>query len=457
MAHDYQLPIPAGGRRHLATAWLKLGVLALLASGAFSILLVLSRTPSLYELIPWVDFFHTALVVHVDLSVVIWFLAFAGVLWSVNGRPGQHVWDWLAFWLTALGTLVIALAPFFGAANPLMNNYIPVLQDPLFFAGGGLITAGFSILVLRSLATRMPLNHAWNATDTLRVGLLYSKIAALFALLAFVASYLLTPKELQGTSYYEFVFWGGGHILQFTHSLLLIVSWLWLAHASGHRVPMRGHVGILWFSLAFSPVLIAPLIYLLGDTVVSASHHESFTELMRLGGLTLLPLGLVAVAAALSRSQPNPQQRPLRAALLASLLLFTVGGILGFLIQGVNVVIPAHYHGSIVGVTLAFMGMAYLLLPKLGFQAPSGRMASWQPWVYGIGQLMHITGLAISGGYGNIQRKTAGAAQGLDNLPEIAGMGLMGLGGLIAIIGGLMFVVVMLRSLWFSSDTTADA
>ena len=118
------------------------------------------------------------------------------------------------------------------------------------------------------------------------------------------------------------------------------------------------------------------------------------------------------------------------------------------MIQGVNVVIPAHYHGSIVGVTLAFMGMAYLLLPKLGFSAPEGRMAAWQPWIYGGGQLMHILGLAISGGYGNIQRKTAGAAQGLENLPEIAGMGLMGLGGLVSIIGGLLFLIVMIRALW---------
>jgi hypothetical protein len=213
---------------------------------------------------------------------------------------------------------------------------------------------------------------------------------------------------------------------------------------------MRGQVGILWFSLAFSPVLIAPLIYLLGDSVVSGAHREAFTQLMRLGGLTLLPVGLVVVMSVFTGGRPSPEQRPLRAALLSSLTLFTVGGILGFMIRGVNVVIPAHYHGSIVGVTLAFMGMAYLLLPRLGYATPRGRLPVWQPWVYGAGQLLHILGLAISGGYGNIQRKTAGGAQGLDNLPDIVGMGMMGLGGLVAIIGGLLFVIVMLRALWFS-------
>ena len=115
-------------------------------------------------------------------------------------------------------------------------------------------------------------------------------------------------------------------------------------------------------------------------------------------------------------------------------------------ISGSNVKIPAHYHGCIVGVTLALMGLVYLLLPQLGYRAPVGRLANWQPTLYGIGQLMHIVGLVWSGGYG-VQRKVAGAEQVLRSTSEIAGMGLMGLGGLIAIIGGLLFVVVVWKSL----------
>jgi hypothetical protein len=41
----------------------------------------------------------------------------------------------------------------------------------------------------------------------------------------------------------------------------------------------------------------------------------------------------------------------------------------------------------------------------------------------------------------------AGAEQVLRTPSEIAGMGLMGIGGLIAIVGGLLFVVVVLRSM----------
>ena len=88
------------------------------------------------------------------------------------------------------------------------------------------------------------------------------------------------------------------------------------------------------------------------------------------------------------------------------------------------------------------MGVAYELLPRLGFRAPSGRLANWQPCIYGIGQLLHIAGLVWSGGYG-LQRKIAGADQVLSGLEQVAAMGLMGLGGLIAVIGGILFLVVV--------------
>jgi cytochrome c oxidase subunit 1 len=45
-----------------------------------------------------------------------------------------------------------------------------------------------------------------------------------------------------------------------------------------------------------------------------------------------------------------------------------------------------------------------------------------------------------------IQRKTAGAAQGLESLSAKLAMGVMGIGGLLAVIGGILFVWIMLRA-----------
>ena len=63
-------------------------------------------------------------------------------------------------------------------------------------------------------------------------------LAALVALLAFVASFLLTPSNLTSQTYFEFTFWGGGHVLQFTHSLLLLVAWLWSGPITGLGIPL---------------------------------------------------------------------------------------------------------------------------------------------------------------------------------------------------------------------------
>jgi hypothetical protein len=278
------------------------------------------------------------------------------------------------------------------------------------------------------------------------LGIYLSIVVAAIAVMAMLFTGVNIPETYTGQAFYELLFWGSGHTLQFTHSLLLMVAWLWLAEATGITLPIAPRMAKDLLVLMALPVVVVPLIYA-QHAVVSAEFRAAFTHLMQYGGLTALPLGLVVVWAVLRSTRVTVAAlRPLRSALLASLLLFAAGGVIGFLIHGANVVIPAHYHGSIVGVTLAFMGLTYYLLPRLGFQAVTSKWAGWQPFIYGGGQLTHILGLAWSGGYG-VQRKTAGAAQGLENLPQILGMGMMGLGGLIAIIGGGIFVVVVLRAM----------
>lgn len=426
----------------LARLWLTLGVLALVASGFYSILLVLSRTPAIQDVIPLLDFFHIALVVHVDLSVLIWFLAFEGVLWALLDNGRFMAMAKLSFWLSAAGTVVITLSPFLGADQPLMNNYVPVLLHPVYFAGLFMFAAGFLLLVLRALFFTSKQKTASAFSFALKA----AAFAALLAMIALLVSYSGLSGNLKDVTDFEVLFWGGGHILQFTHSIMLLVVWLWLASATGSNIYINANTLRILFAVAIAPVLLSVVIYMMYD-VSSLEHRDAFTQLMRYGGLTVLPLMLIVIVSVLSARSRDAALRPARNALLASIILFSTGGILGFMIEGVNVVIPAHYHGSIVGVTLAFMGLTYYLLPRLGFRSAVSRAARMQPWIYGGGQMMHILGLAWSGGYG-VQRKTAGTAQGLENLPEIAGMAMMGLGGLIAIIGGLIFVVVTIRAMW---------
>ena len=108
-AHDYALPAPTLAQRALARAWLWLGLLALVGAGLFSILLVAARTPGVNQWLPAVDFFRVALVVHVDLSVLVWFAAMAAMLWNLIATPRAEAWSWVALGLCGAGTLLMSL------------------------------------------------------------------------------------------------------------------------------------------------------------------------------------------------------------------------------------------------------------------------------------------------------------------------------------------------------------
>src|SRR5687768_15458589 len=107
-APGFSLNLPTDQRLHLARAWLWLGVLSLLVAGVFALLLVLARTPGFQNIIPWEGFFHTALVVHVDLSVLVWFIAFGGVLWTLGMGPRLTCAGWAALAIASLGTALMA-------------------------------------------------------------------------------------------------------------------------------------------------------------------------------------------------------------------------------------------------------------------------------------------------------------------------------------------------------------
>ncbi len=443
----YSLSVPGGTSRKITIGWLLLALLSLVIGGLFTILIVLSRTPGISDFFPWVDFFHTALVVHVDLTVLVWFLSFAGLFWSLNSDGRCPSCGWTALYVAIAGTAIMTASPFLGAGDPLMNNYVPVLRDPIFFTGLGVFGIGFTLLVLRGLAFSKPIGSTISGAGTLKFALYTALIIALLSVISVIISYTGMPAAFEGEGYYEILFWGGGHTIQFTHVQLMLMVWLWLATVSGLNPRINPRIALFIFALGAIPALATIYVYYAFE-VGSGLHVLSFTWLMQYGGgLAAVPLALVIIPGFLKLEDAADDVKAKRSALFFSILLFGIGGIIGFMISGSNTIIPAHYHASIFAVTMAFMGITYHLLPRLGFRNPTGKMVRWQPATYAVGQMMHVFGLAWSGGHG-VQRKTAGAAQGLDGIEKIIGMGVMGLGGLIAIIGGVMFLIIAFKAMW---------
>jgi hypothetical protein len=173
---------------------------------------------------------------------------------------------------------------------------------------------------------------------------------------------------------------------------------------------------------------------------------------MRWGILPVVSIFLVLCLRALVRARRTggaraaPLSDPRIAAFLASTGLTVLGFVLGALIRGSTTMVPAHYHASVGGVTVAFMAVTFLLLDAFGLRLRGGRFARaalWQPILYGAG----MAGFALAGAHG-MGRKMYGAEQATRGVAESAGLAVMGLGGFVAIAGGLLFLGALVAALW---------
>lgn len=420
--------------------WLWLGVAALALAGVFAVILVVARTPQLQGVPGVAALFPVALVIHVDLSVLFWFLAALGAqaaALTVRARPQWAWWTQAGWGCFAAAMAALALSPLSGDWQVLKSNYIPVLDTPLFHLGLALLLMAMLLVLPPALwlVSRRALSEAEKAY-------MLAGAVALLAVVALVATGWRMGEDPDRQQFFETLFWAGGHLLQFCFTALLVAGWFTLLRALG-ATPARLAVS------ASLGLIAAGAVASLGAALWFGPLHPVHVPLQTRVMIELGGLGLAVAAAetlrCLWRVRPARWARAYAATLVMSWIVTLAGSLLGLLIAGQNVTIPAHYHGMIVGVTLALMGAAMTRLGALGYRDAGGwRLAFWQPILYGTGQLMHIGGLGYSGGYG-VLRKSAESASGLAPDVKIA-LGLMGLGGLLAVLGGILFVVVMLRS-----------
>ncbi len=444
-----EAPQPTAATRPPATAlkaWVLVAAAALGLAGVFALLLAISRIPGVEAVFPWpVGFFHKGLVIHVVFSFVVWFLAVFGALAALMvpaqaGRQQRFGLGSLAAAGTAVAMPLLFVPALLDRGEATLNNYIPVIIDPLYYAGIALLFAAQGAVALRLLAavrgSRLSEQPATAAVAAAAMMLLLA-VAAFGLALSFQGG--VAPSH----AFNEELFWGGGHILQFMNTALLIGAWVMLAAAMRGGRAMSTIVLLVALALLLFSVLPAPLFYFVFEPF-SAAHTEAFTLLQYALGPPAL-LAAWAVMQALPR--PWPWAQPAFLCLVLSILLFVVGGFLGVFVDGADTRTPAHYHGVIAAVTLAFMGLFYVsFLPRLGCQPPPERWQRRQIHLFAWGQLFACLGLFAAGGHG-APRKVAGAAQGLDGLIPVIGLGMNGLGGLIAVIGGVIFVVLVLAAL----------
>lgn len=436
--------------------WVVLPVAALAIAGLMAVLIALLRVPGAEAVLPWTTqtFFEKGLIAHVTFAFVIWYLGVQGALTVLATAAAGPMTKGAMFvgrvGLSAAGmSFLLILAPVLlnlGDASP--NNYIPVLIHPVFFAGLTLLAVGLALPILR-LVMQVA---ARRSCEPVVFAVAASGVIFLIALICLAAAWATMPAGMPPNDAAERAFWGMGHVMQFANTLLLMVGIYLLSRMTLGETPVSGRLFKLVAGAMVAGAAIGPLLYL-SFPADDPAQVTAFTDLywyvlpFPTGIFLLGTIGLFARRALAIRSQT-----PEIIGLWVALILFGFGGLIGFFESSVDTRTPAHYHAELIGVTLVFMCLYFAIFAPLldrPIPARKWRIASYV--LLGTGQFFHSAGL-FSAGLDGVARKVAGAEQGLDSATKLLSMTLMGLGGLIAVIGGVIFVVLAIRCLLVQPD-----
>jgi cytochrome c oxidase subunit I len=432
--------------------WGILGISALAVAGIFALLLAISRIPGIENTFPWpIGFFEKGLVIHVIMSFVVWFLAIFGALMTVltalaaDSRPRLAFIGNPAIALATTGFALLAIPAMLDRGEASLNNYIPVIIDPLYYAGLISFAASLVLIVVRFSAnmTSAPME----IKPLMDAGAVCGLIL-IFALTCFGLAYYPMADEVPSIRYNEDLFWGGGHVLQYLNTGLMLLGWYLLAALVLNIEPVsRGRLRLV-MGLCLIPAFGAP--YLYGSYGAGTGELMSaFTDMQYLMAppVALLGFALIFMFAQHAIQGGKLWQDVAFVSIALSAVTFAIGGTLGLFVDGADTRTPAHYHAVIAAINLVFMGLFFrFLLPVMGRPVTLGRAVHWLLWLYAVGQMIASVGLFLAGGYG-APRKTAGDAQGLEEIGAIAGLYMNGLGALVAVIGGTMFIWVCARAL----------
>jgi len=433
-----------------------LAIAVLVLAGLFSLVVVVGRMPPFDRFVTDPLFFKRGLVVHVNLALVAWFYSFiAALLFLVPGPrpPGTLVRHSTS--ISGAGVLMMLVAAGLPGTRPVLSNYIPMI-DHWLFALGQII---FGIGVLASFLPRLLLPGAGRREAFLgvpgaaRVGLRATALVLVVAVVTFGFSWWTMQSGLAAETYYELLVWGGGHVLQLACSIAMVTVWIALLDSALGASPVSRPAAAWLFGALVTPWLLSPLLALQGTW--TEAYRTGFTHLMQWSIFPVVGIFLVLCCRGLVRGWRDGRigaselADPRISGFVVSAGLTVLGFGLGAAIRGSNTMVPAHYHASIGGVTAAFMTLTYLMMGAFGFSIPTPRLrrvAAWQPVVFGVGQMIFAGGFALAGAYG-MTRKAYGAEQATRGAIESAGLAVMGLGGLLAVVGGVLFLGVVV-AIW---------
>jgi cytochrome c oxidase subunit 1 len=439
------------------------------------------------------DLFYRFLTLH-GLNMLIFFiiffemavLYFAGPILLSCRLPAPRL-GWLAFALMLLGMLVVNTIVLQGRADVLFTSYPPLQAHPLYYLGIILFAVGALIVTALFFATLVVARRERTYQGSIPLvsfGALTAAIIAVITLLHGAVIYI--PTFLWSLGYmtidpqvYRMVWWGLGHSSQQINVAAHVSIWYLLAALTVGGVVVNEKISRMAFVLYVLFISMASAHHLLVDPgmgpvwkVWNTSYAMYLAVLASMVHGFTVPAGIEMgqrlrgyTRGIFEWLKKAPWGDPGFSGMALSVVIFGfIGGITGVTIgtEQINIIVhntmrvPGHFHSTVVGGTaLAFMAVTYYVLPLI-FKK---RVAFWglariQPYVFGLGIVVLSMSMIFQGIFGVPRRhwdvSFSNAPFQVEYHPAVQlFQATMGLGGLLAILGGLAYIVIAVVTVFF--------
>ena len=475
-------------------------IVILLVGGIAALMVTLTRWPAIH-LLP-ADRFYQLLTAHGVNMLIFWIITFEmAILYFCSStllrcRLATPRVAWLGFALMVIGIVVNNLAVLNGDASVMMTSYVPMPANPNFYLGLILFAVGALLgcfVFLGTLIIAKEEKTYEGSIPLVTFGALTACIIAVFTIAS--GAIILIPTYLWSLGYinhidaamYRLVWWALGHSSQQINVAAHVAVWYAIAAIVFGAKPLSEKVSRAAFFLYIAFLQLASAHHLLVDPGLSSEWKIFNTSYaMYLAVLASMIHGLTVPgsievaqrAKGLTKGlfewlRKAPWGNPVFSGMFISLIGFGfIGGISGVVMgtEQINIIIhntiyvPGHFHATVViGTTLAFMALTYFLIPVLfRREVVMPGLAKWQPYLFGFG--MGVFTLAMMGaGTLGVERRHwdmafTDSALGFD-YPASAFtlMGVVGISGMAAILGGAIFILITVISVFFGKRVGSES
>jgi len=469
-------------------------VVFLLVGGFFGLLVGLTRWPEVH-LLP-ADAFYQVLTGHGINVLIFWIIFFEMAVLQfcsstlLGCRIATPKLAWVSWGLMVLGAVVNNYAVLWkGNSSVMMTSYVPIPADTWFYVGLILFAVGALIncfIFLATLVIARAERTYEGSIPLVTFGALTACIIAIFTIAS--GAVILIPTLLWNLGFvshidagvYRLIWWAFGHSSQQINVSAHVAVWYAIAAIVFGAKPLSEKVSRFAFLMYIAVLQIASAHHLLVDPGLSSEWKIFNTSYaMYLAVMASMVHGLTvpgSIEAAQRAKGFNsglfewlrkaPWGNPVFSGMFLSLIGFGVlGGITGVVMgaEQINLIVhntlyvPGHFHGTVVvGTTLAFMALTYWLIPILfRRELILRKLASWQPYIFGLG----MTGVALflmgAGTLGVPRRhwdilfsSTPGGGYEF-SAAALTMMSLNGMSVVLACLGGAAFIVIVVGSLLF--------